>query len=156
MTQDPTPGDAQGSGRPGEGPALAFYLFVLVATLLPALPLVADWVAAALGWQIFFLADGRIQSVFASAVLLMGGWPLVSGLFQRAWRGPARVAAGLSILAATGLYAYGLYRTYRRPDLGSHDLFQMEAAVLLGVALLRLAKAMVGRLSRPKRPQHQA
>lgn len=154
MAQTPTPGgEALESGRPDAGSLpLAFHLFVLVATLLPALPLVADWVAAALGWQIFFLADGRIQSIFASAVLLAGGWPLVSGLRRRRWSGPSWAAAGLSLLVAMGLYAYGLYRTYRRPDLGSHDFFQAEAAVLLGVAVLRLANAMIGRLPGRHRP----
>jgi cation transport ATPase len=123
---------------------LAFHLFQLAVTLMPALPLLADWVGAALGWHIFFLADGRIQSVFATVVLAAGGWPFAAGLLRQGAPPAKRGAHGLTLVAALGLYGWGLYLTYGRPLGGTHDVFQVQAAWLLAATAWRLSLAVAG------------
>lgn len=120
-----------GNASPGgqKRPA-AYYGFQLILCLLPALPLLADWVAVWLGWHIFFLADGRIQSVWATLVLLLGGWPVFATLTQQrfGFRSGAILVVGL---AAAGFFAAGMYVTYAIPLSGSHDLFQAQAVLLV-------------------------
>lgn len=122
----------------------AFRGFHLAICLLASLPLLADWVAVALGWHIFFLADGRIQSVFATLLVAGAGWPFLTAPFRRphGWSAALEVAVGL---AAVGIYARGMWLTYGVPLGGSHDLFQMAAGLLTAASVLAWVRAVARR-----------
>ncbi|BAD41534.1 hypothetical protein [Symbiobacterium thermophilum] len=100
------------SGMEPQGRGRAERLGPLVITVLFSLPLWADPVAQALGYDVFYLADPKLQAVYATLVQLLGGWPL----YARAVRGAAARrfgAAGLPVLASSLLYAGGLVAAVR-------------------------------------------
>lgn len=82
-----------------------------VVSGLLTLPLVADLVARALGFQVFYLADLKLQLVWGALVQLGAAWPL----YGDAWRhgGRPRVIALLSL----AFFGYNLAGTF-----GSHHL----------------------------------
>lgn len=120
---------------------LAFHLIVC---LVPTLPLVADWAAVALGWKIFFFADPRIQLVFATAALAGGIWLYGGYGLGRPFRA-GRAAALLVAAASLGLYGFGVYLTFWRPEVRTHPFFQAEACLLTGATAAWWAGALLRR-----------
>ncbi len=97
-------------------------------TALFSLPLWADPVAQALGYEVFYLADPKLQAVYASLVQLFGGWSAYAGaLRELAGR---RVARAVPVtLVSTLLYAGGLYAAALNRQAGLW--FLAAGAVLL-------------------------
>ena len=129
-----------------ERPALedpAKYGFHLVLCLLFTVILVADRVAvAAAGWHITFLADARIQAVWAAPFLLAGAWPHLLVALRREW---GTLFHLLIALAAAVLFTYGMYLTVGRPQLLRHDAFMWQALLLTSATLLRLMESLFRR-----------
>jgi len=73
-----------------------------------SLPLWSDLVAQALGFELFYLADPKLQAVWGTLVQVLGGWPLYADALQQLRQGRAG-RAGAVILLSTLLYAGGLY-----------------------------------------------
>lgn len=120
---------------------VGFQGFHFFLSFLLTLPLVANWVATWLGWRIFFLADPRIQLVWATILQLACGWPFVAGALRG--RGAHR---GLDVVIALGtwaLFGYGLYLTLLRPEVATHPYFQWQSVLILAVTLDRLAVALM-------------
>jgi cation transport ATPase len=116
--------------------------FQLAVCCLLTLPLAAHWVALGFGWSIFFLGDPHIQTVWASLILLAGGWPFYAGSFRRGGnRGFTATVAGL----VTVFYGYGLYLTVFRPDVRTHPYYQIEACVITAATVVSLVSALARR-----------
>jgi cation transport ATPase len=121
----------------------AYQAFQFVVCFVFTAPLVAHWVAMWLGWRVFFLADPRIQIVWATILQLAGAWPFYAG--ARRGQG-ARRSADLAVAAATtGLYLYGADLTFWRPAVTSHPYFQVQATVITLVTLDRLISVLIRR-----------
>jgi cation transport ATPase len=115
--------------------------FQFVVSLVFTSPLVAHWVAIWLGWRIFFLADPRIQIVWATILQLAGAWPFYAGI--RHPKGGRRSADIAVAAASTALYLYGAYLTLWRPAVTSHPYFQVQATVITLVTLARLIATLI-------------
>lgn len=122
---------------------VGFQSFHLFLSFLLTLPLAAHWVAMWLGWRIFFLADPHIQLVWATVLQLACGWPFLAG----ALRGQgSRRGWDLAVTLGTwGLFGYGLYLTFLRPEVATHPYFQMQSVLILTVTLDRLTVAVLAR-----------
>jgi cation transport ATPase len=118
--------------------------FQLAVSLLLTIPLVAHWVAMAFGWNIFFLADPRIQTVWATLLQTAAAWPFYSRSLGRG-AGTERGFCRTVALLTTGLYAYGLFLTFARPDVRSHPYYQLQACVITGATLLWLLSGLARR-----------
>lgn len=114
--------------RPGQKERAGFHLFWLVISLLFTLPLLADWVAARLGWRLFFLADGYIQLIWATFVQVGAIWGVYGGLQGRmgSRHGQVELVASLVSLLC---YVLGIYRTIR-PLPGRSTLLAYLGATL--------------------------
>ncbi|HWI65660.1 MAG TPA: hypothetical protein VNT75_27850 [Symbiobacteriaceae bacterium] len=119
---------------------VGFQAFQSLVSLLLTLPLAAHWVAIWLGWRIFFLADPRIQIIWATLLLLAGAWPFAVGALRH-----RRVFDGLVMIAALALYGYGTYITYWQPAITTHPYFQVQSVLITGITLDRLVAAALAR-----------
>ncbi len=80
----------------------------VVITALFSLPLLADLVAQGLGYEVFYLADPKLQAVWGTLVQVVGGGSVyVHALRQVAGRRVSQ--AVLLTLLSTLIYAMGLY-----------------------------------------------
>ena len=93
----------------------------VVTTCIFSLPLWADLVAKGLGFELFYLADPKLQAVWGTLVQIFGGWPLYADAFRQFRRGRSGRAIGLSLLS-TILYAVGLYAALVSPGTGAFFL----------------------------------
>lgn len=88
-------------------------LFGLFVSLLFTLPLLADPIARALGFYVFFLMDPYTQLVWAAIVQIWPGWTLyrasAAAVRQRRFA-PALLAAPISL----GLFAYSVAQSFDR------------------------------------------
>lgn len=101
----------------------------LVVAVLLSLPLLADPIAQALGYEVFYLADAKLQVVWGSLAQFLGGWPLYGIALRRV----QRQAAGFALLASL-LYGVALYQALVHPGTGR--LFLGAALVILLAYLL--------------------
>lgn len=90
----------------------------VVTAVIFSLPLWADLVAKGLGFELFYLADPKLQAVWGTLVQLFGGWPLYSDAFRQFRAGGSGRAIGMSLLS-TLLYAIGLYTALVNPGTGA-------------------------------------
>lgn len=96
------------SGRAPRSRTRSERLGRVVVTAVFSLPLWADLVAQALGYELFYLADPKLQAVWGTLVQLAGGLPLYADALGELRQGRAGRAAATSLLS-TLLYAGGLY-----------------------------------------------
>lgn len=101
----------------------------LVVSGLLALPLIVNPIAAGLGFELFYVADPKLQAVWGSLAQLLAGWPLYGEALGHLRHGGAGRALVLCLLS-TLLYAAGLYTALVFPGTGAPFL----AAALLIVA----------------------
>ncbi|MFO7273734.1 MAG: hypothetical protein DIU55_002560 [Bacillota bacterium] len=87
-------------------------LVPLGITALFSLPLWADPVAQSLGYDVFYLADPKLQAVYAALVQLCGGGPLYVRAAREA-RGRRIGRAGWAAVLSTLLYAGGFTAAVR-------------------------------------------
>lgn len=80
----------------------------VVTTVVFSLPLWTDLVAQALGYELFYLADPKLQAVWGTLVQLLCGWPLYTDALQQLRQGRTGRAVATSLFS-TLLYAGGLY-----------------------------------------------
>lgn len=121
------------------GEAVAREIYLAVVAGLFSLPFLARWVAVWLGWEVFFLNDGRIQSVWATVVQFWAGWRYYAGALSglRTRRPGEDLAVAL---AATAVYGLSLYQTFGPPAAaGEGALFEVSALVIFLATLTRLA-----------------
>ncbi|HYG57172.1 MAG TPA: hypothetical protein VD902_03790 [Symbiobacteriaceae bacterium] len=134
MDENPVPVPSDDLGR------LAFQLFLC---LFLTLVLGADWLAVALaGWHITFLADARIQAVWATLLELVGVCPLFAMALRRS---PAGVMGLIAGVAVTGVYGLGLYLTFGRPAMLRHDTFAWQGVATTAATLFLLAEGLLRR-----------
>jgi len=95
-------------------------------TALFSLPLWADPVAQALGYEVFYLADPKLQAVWATLVQLFGGWAAYAAALRRK---PGRLAVRAAAVLSTLLWAGGLYAAAL--NLRANLCFLAAGAVLL-------------------------
>jgi len=103
----------------------------LVTAAILTLPLLADVVADLLGFEVFYLADPKLQAVWGSLIQLLGGAPL----YQEAWQQLRRGSCGRSFwfaLAATLVYAAGLVAALA---FGVGGFFLVSAGLILAAYL---------------------
>lgn len=121
------------SGLEPQRPGRAERAGPLVVTVLFSLPLWADPVAQALGYDVFYLADPKLQAVYATLLQLLGGGPL----YARALREAAARrfgGAGLPALASALCYVAGLAAAVRNlPAI--HWFLAAGLALIAGHAL---------------------
>ena len=122
---------------------VGFQAFQLLLSFILTLPLAAHWVAIWLGWRIFFLADPHIQAVWATILQAAGAWPFARGALRE--HGPRRWFDGLVTVTSWALYAYGVYLTFRRPEVGTHPYFQVQGVIITAVTIDRLVGALLNR-----------
>lgn len=101
----------------------------LVVSALLSLPLVADPIAQLFGYEVFYLADAKLQVVWGSLALFLGGWPL----YAMALRRVQGKFAGFAALASL-LYGVALYQAL--VHAGPGRLFLAAAGVILLAYLL--------------------
>ncbi|MFZ5813822.1 MAG: hypothetical protein ACOY93_00785 [Bacillota bacterium] len=102
----------------------------LVVSGLLALPLLADVVAEALGFEIFYLADAKLQAVWGTLAQFVAGWPLYGEAIRYLRRtGGSRRSFSLILLSLL-LYGVSLYAALVAPGTG---------VLFLGSALLIVA-----------------
>ncbi|MEW8979073.1 MAG: hypothetical protein AB2385_11765 [Symbiobacterium sp.] len=109
------------SGRPARSRTRAERLGRLVITAIFALPLLADSAAQALGYELFCLADPKLQAVWGSLLQLVGGWPLYADALAEARQRRVGRPALISLLS-TVLYGAGLYGSVRSVPARGHFL----------------------------------
>jgi cation transport ATPase len=90
----------------------------LVVSGLLALPLLAHWIAKAVGFEVFYLADPKLQAVWGTLAQVVAGWPLYSMALGHLRRGGAGRAFGLC-LVSTLLYGISLYTALATPGTGA-------------------------------------
>lgn len=113
----------------------------LVVSGLLALPLLADVIAEAVGFEVFYLADPKLQAVWGSLAQFVAGWPLYVMALGHLRRGGAGRAFWLCLLS-TLLYAVSLYTTFVHPGTGV--LFLGSAALILVAFLTDYLEARRG------------
>jgi len=84
----------------------------VVTTAVVSLPLWGDLVAQALGYEVFYLTDPKLQAVWGTLVQVLGGWPLFADALKQLRQGRVGRAAAVSLLS-TLIYAGGLYAAVR-------------------------------------------
>lgn len=104
----------------------------LVVSGLLALPLLGNVVAQALGFEIFYFADPKLQAVWGTLAQVLAGWPLYLTALGHLRQGGAARAFWLC-LTATLLYGAGLYTAFG--PLASGALF-IGSAMLIVIAYL--------------------
>lgn len=103
----------------------------LVTGGILTLPLLADVVADLLGFEVFYLADPKLQTVWGSLVQVLGGFPL----YSEAWLQVRRGTYGRFFwyaLAATLVYAAAMGAALA---LGLGGFFLVSAGLILAAYL---------------------
>lgn len=80
----------------------------LVVSGLLALPLVGNLIARALGFEVFYFTDPKLQAVWGTLAQVLAGWPLYGEALGHLRRGGAPGAFWLCLLS-TLVYGVGLY-----------------------------------------------
>lgn len=114
----------------------------LVVSGLLTLPLLADLIAKAFGFQVFYLADPKLQAVWGTLAQFLGGWPLYLLALRHLRRGGAARLFRLAVLS-TLLYGVSLYIALVQPGTG---------ALFLGSALLILVAYLTDYLEARREP----
>lgn len=104
---------------------------VVVSGLL-ALPLLTDVIAEAVGFEVFYLADPKLQAVWGTLAQLVGGWSLYMGALRHLRRGGAGRSFWFCLLS-TLLYGVSLYTAFVQPGTG---VLFLGSALLIIVAYL--------------------
>lgn len=125
-----------GTDRQQQEQSLADLAFWAIWGLLFTLPLLAEPVALAFGWRIFFLGDARIQLVWASLVQFGTGSHSYRGALRELSAGRPGLDTAV-VLATTGAYGYSFYHALFLPGTGTY--FGETAAALLLVTAGKLA-----------------
>lgn len=102
------------------------------------LPLLVHVVARAVGLEIFYLADPKLQAIWGSLAQAVGGVPL----YREAWLHLTRGGHGLSFwfaLLSSLVYGVSLYTALVRPGTGV--LFLGSALLILVAYLLDYLRA---------------
>lgn len=110
----------------------------LVVSGLLVIPLLADLVAAVLGFQVFYLADPKLQAVWGTLAQVLAGWPLYGEAVGHVRRGGARRAFVLCLLS-TLAYLASLYSAFAYPGL--RGLFLGSAGLILAAYLVDYREA---------------
>jgi cation transport ATPase len=109
----------------------------LVIGGIVTLPLLADVVTDLLGFEVFYLADPKLQVVWGSLAQVLGGVPL----YQEAWLQLRRGTYGRPFwfaLAATLVYAAGLVAALA---FGIGGFFLVSAGLILAAYLVEYLRA---------------
>ncbi|MFZ5823016.1 MAG: hypothetical protein ACOY94_01540 [Bacillota bacterium] len=114
----------------------------LVVSGLLTLPLLADLIAEAVGFEVFYLADPKLQVVWGSLAQFVAGWPLYVMAAGHLRRGGA-VRAFWICLLSTLIYVVSLYTALVRPGTGV--LFLGSSTLILVAYLTDYLEARRGR-----------
>jgi|GEM_PF-4823389 len=91
------------------------------------LPFLVNWIAQLLGFEIFYVADPKIQVVWGSLAQLFGGFPLYRQVWHDRGEGGRSLALWAALLA-TLLFLVSLYTALLRPEFGVY--FSLSALVI--------------------------
>lgn len=119
-------------------------VFRLALAVIFTLPLLGNRVAHALGYEVFLLADAKIQFFWGSVVQVGAGWPFYVGAYKslRAGGVNSDVLVALGTGAAYGYSVYGAFFGSRGASGLGHVYFEVSAAVITLAFLGKLVAVM--------------
>lgn len=105
----------------------------LVVSGLLTLPLLAELIAELLGFELFYLADPKLQAVWGTLAQFVGGWALYGLAFRHLRQGGGGRALWLSLISSL-VYLISLYLAFVRPGTGV--LFLGSASLIFAAYLV--------------------
>lgn len=115
----------------------------LVASGLLTLPLLGNLIARALGFEVFYFTDPKLQAVWGTLAQVLAGWSLYGQALRHLRQGGAPLPFWLC-LVSTALYGVGLYTAFGHMASG---------APFVGSALLILIASLADYLEAKRKHQ---